>query len=141
MNEEKQQNKEKVIFLQTEKDGRPFGSGEWVDGVQVYVKNFRKKNGVTYADVDTKTTETYTNKNGEERFKHRTIGCLRIDNGEADIVVELYSGSVEKRNCSVRKVTGKKNGKEYTLLDFSDASANPYEKAFEDGDAGDDIPF
>lgn len=124
MNEE--QNKIKVIFLQRDPQGKRFGSGEWVEGVNVYVNNFRVKADRMVADVDMKTDETYVNKQGKVCNRHQICGMLSLTQDEAIIVVEM-NGKKERLTCAPRKVVGRTNGKEYLLLDFADTRTNPYE--------------
>ena len=124
MNEE--QNKIKVIFLQRDPQGKRFGSGEWVEGVNVYVNNFRVKADRMVADVDMKTDETYVNKQGKVCNRHQICGMLSLTQDEALIVVEM-NGKKERLTCAPRKVVGRTNGKEYLLLDFADTRTNPYE--------------
>ena len=124
MNEE--QNKIKVIFLQRDPQGKRFGSGEWVEGVNVYVNNFRVKADRMVADVDMKTDETYVNKQGKVCNRHQICGMLSLTQDEAIIVVEM-NGKKERLTCTPRKVVGRTNGKEYLLLDFADTRTNPYE--------------
>lgn len=124
MNEE--QNKIKVIFLQRDPQGKRFGSGEWIEGVNVYVNNFRVKADRMVADVDMKTDETYVNKQGKVCNRHQICGMLSLTQDEAIIVVEM-NGKKERLTCTPRKVIGRANGKEYLLLDFADTRTNPYE--------------
>ena len=124
MNEE--QNKIKVIFLQRDPQGKRFGSGEWIEGVNVYVNNFRVKADRMVADVDMKTDETYVNKQGKVCNRHQICGMLSLTQDEAIIVVEM-NGKKERLTCAPRKVVGRTNGKEYLLLDFADTRTNPYE--------------
>lgn len=124
MNEE--QNKSKVIFLQRDPQGKRFGSGEWIEGVNVYVNNFRVKADRMVADVDMKTDETYVNKQGKVCNRHQICGMLSLTQDEAIIVVEM-NGKKERLTCTPRKVIGRANGKEYLLLDFADTRTNPYE--------------
>lgn len=131
MNEE--QNKLKVLFLQRDPQGKRFGSGEWVEGVNVYVNNFRTKENKMVADVDVKTDETYTNKQGKVCNRHKICGILSLTQDEATIVVEL-DGKKEKLTCTPRKVVGRTNGKDYLLLDFANIRTNPYESDLGFGD-------
>ena len=122
-----EQNKLKVIFLQKDQNGQKFGSGEWIDGVTVYVNNFRKKADFTVADVDIKTDETYVNKAGKVCNKHAVCGIMKVTPEEATIIVDL-NGNKEKLTCVPRNVIGKKNGKPYIVLDFNgDDRVNRYE--------------
>lgn len=122
-----EQNKLKVIFLQKDPNGQKFGSGEWVEGVTVYVNNFRKKAEFTVADVDIKTDETYVNKAGKVCNKHSVCGIMKLTPEECTIVVEL-NGVKEKLTCTPRNVIGKRNNKPYVVLDFNgDSRTNPYE--------------
>ena len=122
-----EQNKLKVIFLQKDPNGQKFGSGEWVEGVTVYVNNFRKKAEFTVADVDIKTDETYVNKAGKVCNKHSVCGIMKLTPEECTIVVEL-NGVKEKLTCTPRNVIGKRNNKPYVVLDFNgDIRKNPYE--------------
>lgn len=122
-----EQNKYRVIFLQKDQNGQKFGSGEWIDGVTVYVNNFRKKADFTVADVDIKTDETYVNKAGKVCNKHAVCGIMKVTPEEATIIVDL-NGNKEKLTCVPRNVIGKKNGKPYIVLDFNgDDRVNPYE--------------
>lgn len=123
---DKEQNKIKVIFLQRDPEGKRFGSGEWVEGVNVYINNFRTKEGKLVADVDYKTDETYVNKQGKVCNRHKVCGILSLTQDEATIIVEL-NGTKDKLTCTPRKVVGRTNGKEYLLLDFADDRTNPYE--------------
>ena len=125
MTEEK--NKYRVIFLQKDPNGQRFGSGEWAEGVNVYVNNFRKKGDFTVADVDVKTDETYVNKAGKVCTKHRVCGIMQLTPEECTIIVDL-NGKKEKLTCTPRNVIGKSNGKAYVVLDFNgDDRVNPYE--------------
>lgn len=122
-----EQNKTKVIFLQQDPRGQKFGSGEWVEGVNVYVNNFRKKESVLVADVDIKTNETYVNKAGRVCNKHSVCGMMKLTPDECTIIVDL-NGKKEKLTCTPRNVIGKQNGKPYVVLDFNgDDRVNPYE--------------
>lgn len=124
---DKEQNKLKVIFLQHDPNGQRFGSGEWTEGVNVYVNNFRKKNEVLVADVDVKTDETYVNKAGRVCTRHKVCGIMRLTPEECTIVVDL-NGKKEKLSCTPRNVIGKTNNKAYVVLDFNgDTRVNPYE--------------
>lgn len=121
------ENKTKVIFLQKDPNGQKFGSGEWVEGVNVYVNNFRKKADFTVADVDIKTDETYVNKAGKVCNKHAVCGIMKLTPEECTIIVEL-NGVKEKLTCVPRNVIGKRNNKPYVVLDFNGNSrVNPYE--------------
>lgn len=125
--EQKEQNKLKVIFLQKDQNGQKFGSGEWTEGVNVYVNNFRKKADFVVADVDTKTDETYVNKAGKVCTKHKVCGIMQLTPEECTIIVDL-NGVKEKLTCVPRNVVGKSNGKAYVVLDFNgDDRVNPYE--------------
>lgn len=126
MNEEK--NKIKVIFLQKDAKGQMFGSGEWEEGVNVYVKNFRVKSGERIADVDIKTEETYVNRDGKTCNRHKLCGILSLSPESATIVVDM-NGKKDKLECTPRQVIGKSNGKTYLILDFAEAmtNVNPYE--------------
>ena len=126
MNKETEQNKIKVLFLQRDPQGKRFGSGEWIDGVTIYINNFRTKENRMVADVDIKTDETYVNKQGKVCNRHKVCGILSLTQDEATIIVEL-DGKKEKLTCEPRKVTGRANGKEYLLLDFANERTNPYE--------------
>jgi hypothetical protein len=122
-----EQNKLKVIFLQKDQNGQRFGSGEWVEGVNVYVNNFRKKADAVVADVDVKTDETYVNKQGKVCNRHKVCGIMRLTPEECIIIVDL-NGVKEKLTCVPRNVVGKSNGKAYIVLDFNgDNRVNPYE--------------
>lgn len=124
-NEEK--NKTKVLFLQKDPTGKQFGSGEWTNGVTVYVNNFRKKNDALVADIDIKTDETYVNKAGKVCNRHKVCGIMRLTPEECVAVVEI-DGHKEKLTCVPRNVIGKANGKPYVVLDFNgDDRVNPYE--------------
>lgn len=123
---DKEQNKIKVIFLQRDPEGKRFGSGEWVEGVTIYINNFRTKENKMVADVDYKTEETYVNKQGKVCYRHKLCGILSLTQDEATIIVEL-NGTKDKLTCVPRKVVGRTNGKEYLLLDFADDRTNPYE--------------
>lgn len=121
------QNKLKVIFLQKDQNGQKFGSGEWIEGINVYVNNFRKKESFTVADVDIKTDETYVNKAGRVCNKHKVCGMMKLTPEECTIIVDL-NGKKEKLSCVPRNVVGKQNGKPYVVLDFNgDTRVNPYE--------------
>lgn len=125
------ENKTKVIFLQKDPNGQKFGSGEWVEGVNVYVNNFRKKADCTVADVDIKTDETYVNKAGKVCNKHAVCGIMKLTPEECTIIVEL-NGVKEKLTCVPRNVIGKRNNKPYVVLDFNGNSrVNPYENDLE----------
>lgn len=122
-----EQNKLKVIFLQKDQNGQKFGSGEWVEGVNVYVNNFRKKGDAVVADVDVKTDETYVNKQGKVCNRHKVCGIMRLTPEECTVIVDL-NGKKEKLTCVPRNVIGKANGKAYVVLDFNgDGRVNPYE--------------
>ena len=121
-----EQNKLKVIFLQKDPQGKRFGSGEWVDGVTIYINNFRTKANKLVADVDVKTNETYTNKQGKVCNRHKLCGILSLSSDEATIIVDI-NGKKEKLSCEPRTVTGRANGKPYVLLDFATDRTNPYE--------------
>lgn len=130
-----EQNKLKVIFLQKDPNGQKFGSGEWVDGVNVYVNNFRKKENFIVADVDIKTDETYVNKAGKVCNKHAVCGMLKMTPEECTIIVDL-GGKKEKLTCTPRNVIGKRNNKPYVVLDFNgDDRVNPYANELGFGDA------
>jgi hypothetical protein len=122
-----EQNKLKVIFLQKDPQGQRFGSGEWFEGTNVYVNNFRKKESFIVADVDVKTDETYVNKAGRVCNKHAVCGMMKLTPDECTIIVDL-NGKKEKLTCVPRNVVGKTNGKPYIVLDFNgDSRVNPYE--------------
>lgn len=130
-----EQNKLKVIFLQKDPNGQKFGSGEWIEGVNVYVNNFRKKDAFTVADVDIKTDETYVNKAGKVCNKHTVCGMMKLTPEECTIIVDL-NGKKEKLTCTPRNVIGKTNGKAYVVLDFNgDSRVNPYESELGLGEA------
>lgn len=125
--ENKEQNKARVIFCQIGKDGKLFGSGEWDNGLQIYVNNFRKKEGVTVADVDYKTDEKYVNKAGRECYKHELCGMLSYDADEGKMAIQVPNAQKEIVTCNPRTIVGKSNGKQYLLLDFSGVDKNPFE--------------
>ena len=125
--ENKEQNKARVIFCQAGANGKIFGSGEWDNGLQIYVNNFRKKGDLTVADVDYKTNESYENKQGKICFKHELCGMLSYNADEAKMVIQVPDAKKEVVTCTPRTIVGKNNGKEYLLLDFSDADKNPFE--------------
>lgn len=125
--ENKEQNKARVIFCQAGANGKIFGSGEWDNGLQIYVNNFRKKGDLTVADVDYKTNESYENKQGKICFKHELCGMLSYNADEAKMAIQVPDAKKEIVNCTPRTIVGKTNGKEYLLLDFSDAGKNPFE--------------
>lgn len=125
--ENKEQNKARVIFCQAGPNGKIFGSGEWDNGLQIYVNNFRKKGNKTVADVDYKTNESYENKQGKVCFKHELCGMLSYDSDEAKMIIQAPDAKKEIVTCQPRTIVGKSNGKEYLLLDFSDADKNPFE--------------
>lgn len=127
MNEQENKNKLKVIFLQKDQNGQRFGSGEWIEGVNVYVNNFRKKGDALIADVDIKTDETYVNKQGKLCNRHKICGIMRLSAEECVAIVEINNVK-EKLTCTPRNVIGKKNNKPYIVLDFNgDDRTNPYE--------------
>lgn len=125
--ENKEQNKARVIFCQAGANGKIFGSGEWDNGLQIYVNNFRKKGDLTVADVDYKTNESYENKQGKICFKHELCGMLSYNAYEAKMAIQVPDAKKEIVTCTPRTIVGKNNGKEYLLLDFSDADKNPFE--------------
>lgn len=125
--ENKEQNKTRVIFCQVGRDGKLFGSGEWDNGLQIYVNNFRKKGEMTVADVDYKTNESYENKQGKICFKHELCGMLSYTAQESNMVIQVPGSQKERVSCVPRTIVGKSNGKEYLLLDFSGADKNPFE--------------
>ena len=125
--ENKEQNKARVIFCQAGSNGKIFGSGEWDNGLQIYVNNFRKKGDLTVADVDYKTNESYENKQGKVCFKHELCGMLSYNADEAKMVIQVPDAKKDIVACTPRTIVGKNNGKEYLLLDFSDADKNPFE--------------
>ena len=125
--ENKEQNKARVIFCQAGANGKIFGSGEWDNGLQIYVNNFRKKGDLTVADVDYKTNESYENKQGKICFKHELCGMLSYNADEAKMAIQVPDAKKEIVTCTPRTIVGKNNGKEYLLLDFSDADKNPFE--------------
>lgn len=125
--ENKEQNKARVIFCQAGANGKIFGSGEWDNGLQIYVNNFRKKGDLTVADVDYKTNESYENKQGKICFKHELCGMLSYNADEAKMAIQVPDAKKEIVNCTPRTIVGKTNGKEYLLLDFSGADKNPFE--------------
>ena len=125
--ENKEQNKARVIFCQAGANGKIFGSGEWDNGLQIYVNNFRKKGDLTVADVDYKTNESYENKQGKVCFKHELCGMLSYNADEAKMAIQVPDAKKEIVTCTPRTIVGKNNGKEYLLLDFSDADKNPFE--------------
>lgn len=125
--ENKEQNKARVIFCQAGANGKIFGSGEWDNGLQIYVNNFRKKGDLTVADVDYKTNESYENKQGKICFKHELCGMLSYNADEAKMAIQVPDAKKEIVNCTPRTIVGKNNGKEYLLLDFSGADKNPFE--------------
>lgn len=146
--ENKEQNKSRVIFCQVGTDGKLFGSGEWDGGLQIYVNNFRKKGEATVADVDYKTNESYENKQGKVCFKHELCGILSYTADEGKILIKTPDGKKETITCNPRTIVGKKNGKQYLLLDFSGADKNPFEDEFfgpqtneEALDSLSDVPF
>lgn len=125
--ENKEQNKARVIFCQADANNKIFGSGEWDNGLQIYVNNFRKKGDFTVADVDFKTNESYENKQGKVCFKHELCGMLSYNSAEAKMVIQVPGSKKEMVTCTPRTIVGKRNGKEYLLLDFSGADKNPFE--------------
>lgn len=125
--ENKEQNKTRVLFCQVGRDGKLFGSGEWDNGLQIYLNNFRKKGETTVADVDYKTNESYENKQGKVCFRHQLCGVLSYTADEAKMIINVPSADKETVTCTPRTIVGKANGKQYLLLDFSDADKNPYE--------------
>lgn len=125
--ENKEQNKARVIFCQAGANDKIFGSGEWDNGLQIYVNNFRKKGDKTVADVDYKTNESYENKQGKVCFKHELCGMLSYDSDEAKMIIQIPNAKKEIVTCQPRTIVGKSNGKQYLLLDFSGADKNPFE--------------
>lgn len=125
--ENKEQNKARVIFCQAGQDGKLFGSGEWDNGLQIYLNNFRKKGELTVADVDYKTNEQYINKAGKECFRHELCGMMSYNQDEARMVIQVPDAQKVIVTCTPRTIIGKRNGKQYLLLDFSDADKNPFE--------------
>lgn len=125
--ENKEQNKTRVLFCQADPNGKIFGSGEWDNGTQIYLNNFRKKGDATVADVDFKTNESYENKQGKVCFRHELCGMLSYTASGAKMVIQLPNSKKEMVTCSPRTIVGKKNNKEYLLLDFSGADKNPFE--------------
>ena len=111
--ENKEQNKARVIFCQAGANGKIFGSGEWDNGLQIYVNNFRKKGDLTVADVDYKTNESYENKQGKICFKHELCGMLSYNADEAKMVIQVPDAKKEVVTCTPRTIVGKSNGKEY----------------------------
>ena len=134
MTEEKKYDNSKTMFLQADEKGQKYGSGEWEDGVKLYIKNIRKVDAYQVGDVSTPTPEVYTNKNGDVRFKHRTCGILKYNQSDALLILELYEGQKEQFTCSPKIITSKKTNKEMLMFDFSGRNygePNPYEKDLE----------
>lgn len=132
----------RILFCNKDEKGRRYGSGDWDNGVKLYLKNFRNEGSFIIADVATPTLETYINKNGEERFQHRTCGILKFTAEKAKMVLELFDGDKQEFFCTPTEKLAKKDGRPFIILDFSGKStgpANPYEEDV----AGDlsDIPF
>lgn len=134
MNDNKEYDNSRVLFLQKAEDGSRFGSGEWDKGQRVYLNNLRKSPDGTgiIGDVSVKTGETYFNKNNEVRNKHRTCGILKINNGasEATLVIEFVEGKKETLTCTPKTITSKSTGQPMLMFDFSGrtfAPQNPYE--------------
>lgn len=119
----------KTFFLQRDENGERFGSGQWTDGVTLYVNRFRKADDGYIADVQIKTDETYVNKRGELRYAHKTIGVLKLTQDEATVIVDLPTGK-ERLTCAPKNVVSSKNNKAYIILNFGDdahVQVNPYE--------------
>lgn len=142
MEEKKVYDNTRILFCNKDEQGRRYGSGDWDDGVKIFLTNFRTEGSYMIADVTTPTLDTYINKAGQERFKHRTCGILKFTGDKAKIVVELFEGDKQEAFCVPQEKASKKDGRPFIMLDFSGKSSGPA-NPYADDVAGDlsDIPF
>lgn len=140
MEDKKVYDNTRILFCNQDNTGRRYGSGDWDGGVKLFLTNFKPEGQYWIADVTTPTLETYLNKAGQERFKHRTCGILKFSSEKAKLVVELFEGSKEELFCVPEQKVSKKDNKPFIMLDFSNkAPTNPYAEDVKDDLA--DIPF
>lgn len=140
MEENKVYDNTRILFCNKDASGRRYGSGDWDGGVKIFLTNFRNEGSFMIADVTTPTLETYINKSGQERFKHRTCGILKFNGEKAKMVLELFEGDKAEFFCVPQEKASKKDGRPFIMLDFSNrVSANPYADDVKDDLS--DIPF
>lgn len=140
MEEQKVYDNTRILFCNKDEKGRRYGSGDWDGGTKVFLTNFRTEGSYMIADVTTPTLETYINKSGQERFKHRTCGILKFNGEKAKLVLEIFEGEKTEHYCVPVEKASKKDGRPFVMLDFQNKiEENPYADDVKDDLA--DIPF
>lgn len=132
-------------------DGKLYGTLYW--GEQKYrMVNFISNGTTTVADVQEKTEETYTAKNGNEYPVYKNIGAIRFDRetGKGEYVTEMAGVNVKYEFTSSIQ---ENNGTPTRIIRFPQVSENKFRNAFDDAmdvveespdskkDLGDDVPF
>lgn len=92
-----------------------FGSGKWTEDIMVFVVNFRTEDGVTIADLSTKSEESYKDRKGRTCYRHRNCGTIRLTREKCIINIDV--DGEEQLTCKPKDFIEK--GKRYILLDFN----------------------
>ena len=132
-------------------DGKLYGTLYW--GEQKYrMVNFISNGTTTVADVQEKTEETYTAKNGNSYPVYKNIGAIRFDRetGKGEYVTEMAGVNIKYEFTSSIQ---ENNGTPTRIIRFPQVSENKFRNAFDDAmdvveegpdskkDFGDDVPF
>lgn len=109
-------------------DGKPTGKGCWGSShATLYLSNFRTQDDFKLADIQTQTSETRVNKNGEVKPVYRICGVVRWNDTEATAVIELDNEPKEKRQGISRLIKGEGKFEDFRVLDFRSQKPNKYE--------------
>ena len=130
MTEERKTSRIGYINQSTFGDGKLYGTLYW--GEQKYrIVNFISNGEVTVADVQEKTEETYTAKNGNEYPVYRNIGAIRFNRqtGDGDYVTEMAGVDVK---YSFTSSIQENNGVPTRIIRFPQVSENKFRNAFDD---------
>lgn len=132
MTEERKNSRIGYINQSTFGDNKLYGTLYWGEN-KYRLANFMSNGEITVADVQEKTEETYTAKNGNEYPVYKNIGAIRFnrETGAGDFVTELagenvkygFSSKIEEHNGTPSRVI------RFSASEYSD---NKFRTAFDD---------
>ena len=131
MTEERRNSRIGYINQSTFGDNKLYGTLYW--GEKKYrLNNFMSNGDTTVADVQEKTDETYTAKNGNEYNVYKNIGAIRFNRqtGDGDFVTELAGENVKYAFTSkIEEING--NPSRVMRFSASEFSDNKFRTAFD----------
>lgn len=112
-------------------DNKLYGSLYWGEN-KYRLNNFMTNGEITVADVQEKTDETYTAKNGNQYNVYKNIGAIRFnrETGDGDFVTEVAGENVKYAFTS--KIEEMNNNPTRVIRFSSAYSDNKFRNAFDD---------